>query len=108
MSSEKKNFKIGEVAKMFGVNTSLLRFWETEFEELTPLKTKGGERIYREEHINLIEQIYDLTKNKGYTIPGAKEVLKVAKDKLEFQREMTERLRKIRTFLEKLKNNLDD
>ncbi|MCO6495889.1 MAG: MerR family transcriptional regulator [Bacteroidetes bacterium] len=105
---ERKNFRIGEVAKMFKVNTSLLRFWEKEFEELKPHKTKGGERIYREEQIKLISQIYDLTKVKGYTLSGAKEILNISKEKLEVQNEITLKLKRVKDFLEELKMELED
>lgn len=106
--SERKNFKIGEVAKMFKVNASLLRFWEREFVQLKPLKTRGGERVYRKEHIEIIAQIYELTKVKGYTLDGAKEVLQTQKSRLEFQIDMTQRLTKIKSLLEELRSNLDE
>ncbi|MBX2985019.1 MAG: MerR family transcriptional regulator [Bacteroidia bacterium] len=107
-ANERKNFRIGEVAKMFKVKTSLLRFWETEFEQLKPLKTKGGERIYRAEHIKLIAQIHDLTKEKGYTLAGAKEILTISNHKLEIQQDITQRLKKVRTILEGLKKELEE
>jgi DNA-binding transcriptional MerR regulator len=65
-------YSIGEVAAMFDVNTSLLRFWETEFSNLKPKKNRRGTRQYRIEDIEIVERIFDLVKTQGYTIEGAK------------------------------------
>jgi len=105
---EKKYFRIGDVAAKFNVNASLLRYWETQFEELKPLKTKGKERLYTLDNIKLIEQIFELTKTKGYTLAGAKEILSSSKGKLEHQIEIKEKLLKIKGFLEDLKKGLEE
>lgn len=107
-TDERKYFKIGDVAEKFKVNPSLLRYWETQFEELKPLKTKGKERLYTLENIKLIGQIFELTKTKGYTLAGAKEILSSSKSKLEHQIEIKERLVKIKEFLEDLKKGLEE
>ena len=65
-------YSIGEVADMIGVNQSLLRFWETEFPQLKPHKHNNGIRAYTEKDIDLIRQIFHLTKECGYTLDGAR------------------------------------
>jgi DNA-binding transcriptional MerR regulator len=66
---------IGEVAKLFNVSTSLLRYWEREFSQLKPKKSKQGIRKYSQADISKLRLIYDLVKKQGYTIRGAKEAL---------------------------------
>ena len=73
-------YSIGEVAKMFNVNESLLRFWEKEFPFITPKKAGGNVRQYRKEDIENIRLVYHLVKEKGLTLQGAKQKLKVSKD----------------------------
>ena len=65
---EKFYFSIGEVAQLFGLNESTLRFWEKEFDEISPRKTKKGTRYYRQEDIEQIRLIYHLVKERGMTI----------------------------------------
>jgi len=72
----KRYYKIGEVAKMFGVATSLIRYWETEFSQLKPLKNSSCVRRYRKEDVLIIDQIYELVKLKGYKLDGAKRALR--------------------------------
>lgn len=72
----KRYYKIGEVAKMFGVATSLIRYWETEFSQLKPLKNSSGVRRYRKEDVLIIDQIYELVKLRGYKLDGAKRALR--------------------------------
>lgn len=71
----KRYFKIGEVAKLFGLRASTLRHWEEEFKQLQPGKNRKGDRRYTPQDIHRVQQIYALLKEKGYTIPGAKEHL---------------------------------
>lgn len=66
---------ISEVAKSIGVATHVLRFWETKFEEIQPLKRSGGRRYYRPEDITIIKRIQDLLHNEGYTIKGVQALL---------------------------------
>ena len=73
---ERAQYSIGETAKMFGVNTSLLRYWEKEFDMIKPNKNKKGDRFFTTKDIETIRTIYYLTKVKGYTLQGAKEALK--------------------------------
>ena len=69
-------YSIGEVAKMFNVNASLLRFWEKEFDIQIAKKNKKGNRLYSVKEIAVIHTIYDFVKLQGYTIEGAKRALK--------------------------------
>lgn len=80
---KKFQYSISEVAEMFGVNTSLLRFWEKEFPQIKPHKNAKGNRYYRKEDISLIYKIYQVVKIEGHTLDGAKNVLKSGKSKLE-------------------------
>ena len=73
---DKRYYKIGEVAKAFGVNTSLIRFWENEFDVLKPKKNKKGNRLFTPEDIQNLKMIYFLVKEKGFTLEGAKNKLK--------------------------------
>jgi DNA-binding transcriptional MerR regulator len=74
---EKKYFTIGEAADMLGVNRSVLRFWETEFEEISPRKTRKGRRMYNHKDIELLQQIHFLVKVKKFTLQGAREKLRL-------------------------------
>lgn len=72
---EKLYFSIGEVAEMFSVNTSLIRFWEKEFPQLQPKKNGRGNRVYSKKDVELFGKIYTLVKERGFTLDGAKGVL---------------------------------
>lgn len=84
---------------MFQVNTSLIRFWEKEFSVLRPRKNKKGNRLFTERDIRYLHMIYHLVKNKGYTLNGAKEVLKNDFDGLEEKVVLLSTLKKTRDFL---------
>ena len=75
-STGKYYYSIGEVAKMFGVSTSMIRYWENEFEVLRPRKNKKGNRLFTQRDVRYVHMIYHLTKVKGYTLAGAKMALK--------------------------------
>tara|TARA_B110000459_G_scaffold88916_1_gene99550 strand:+ start:4011 stop:4337 length:327 start_codon:yes stop_codon:yes gene_type:complete len=77
---EKRYYSIGEVAKAFNVNPSLLRFWEKEFEEIKPKKKQSGNRKYTSENVLIIQFIYHLIKEKGLTLQGAKKQLRLKKN----------------------------
>ena len=72
---EKRYYSIGEVADAFNVNPSLIRFWETEFSILNPKKNARGNRKFTKSDIEIINKIYFLLKEKGYTIQGAKDYI---------------------------------
>ncbi len=73
--SEEKNYRIGEVAEMLNLKTHVLRFWETEFPQLAPLRTGKGQRLYTDDHIGLLRRIQQLLHEQGMTIEGARRVL---------------------------------
>ena len=72
----KKYFSIGDVAKIINVKTSLIRFWENEFEILNPKKNKKGLRKYTDKDISILQKIYSLVKIDGFTLDGAKKSIK--------------------------------
>jgi len=80
-SLTKRYYKIGEVAKMFGVATSLIRYWEGEFDQLKPQKNANGVRRFLKGDVLVVDKIYDLVKTKGYKLEGAKSALKEMKNK---------------------------
>ncbi|HEY8387791.1 MAG TPA: MerR family transcriptional regulator [Parasegetibacter sp.] len=102
----KQYYGIGEVAAMFGVNTSLIRFWETEFDIIKPKKNKKGDRFFRPVDVKNLHMIYTLLRRKKFTIEGAKDYLKRNKKKAEQNFEIEQSLRKIRSFLLQLKADL--
>ncbi len=103
---EKVYYTIGEVADQFKVATSLIRFWESEFEHINPKKNKKGNRQYTKSDISDIELVYHLVKEKGYTLQGAREVIKNEKGKAKSNTEAIKSLEKVKTFLLELKNQL--
>ncbi|MBW7847752.1 MAG: MerR family transcriptional regulator [Bacteroidales bacterium] len=100
--TEKLYYPIGEVARMFNVNTSLIRFWEKEFEVLKPHKNKKGNRMFTQRDMRYLHMIYQLVKVKGYTLQGAKEALKDDFDAIEQQIIIKETLQKTLDFLKGL------
>ena len=103
---EKKYFSIGEVAEMLNVNPSLIRFWESEFDNLAPRKNKKGNRIYTEKDIETLKTIYYLVKERGFTLKGAKDKLKQNPKELEYEQKAKETLERVRGFLVELRNSL--
>lgn len=104
---EKKYYTIGEVAEKFGVATSLIRFWESEFETIKPTKNKRGIRVYTKEDIDDITIVYHYVKEKGYTLQGAKELLKTDKNQNLEKIEAVRSLEKVRDFLYELKKSFE-
>ena len=103
---EKRYYAIGEVAKAFQVNTSLLRFWEKEFKEIQPKKKSSGIRKFTPKDVEVLELIYHLVKEKGMTIEGAKNYLRTNKHKAESKLALLKKLETIKTELERLRENL--
>lgn len=103
---EKKYYTIGEVAEMFGVATSLIRFWESEFDTIRPKKNRKGNRQFTKEDIENIRIIYHLVKEKGYTLQGAKDILKNSSGKVKDRMELIESLEKVKGFLVDLRKKL--
>lgn len=103
---DKLYYSIGEVAKAFGVNASLIRFWEKEFDILKPKKNKKGNRYFTPEDIANLKLIYHLVKERGYTLEGAKTILQENKS-IKEEVELITRMEFIRSELLKLKESLD-
>ena len=105
---EKKYYSIGEVAFMFKVAPSLIRFWEKEFDILKPQKNRKGNRQFTKEDIENFKKVYHLVKEKGFTLQGAKEVLKDKSYQPEQEEkvEVVESLKKLKDFLIELREKL--
>lgn len=99
-------YSIGEVAKMFEVNTSLIRFWEKEFDVIQPRKNKKGNRLFTPKDVSNLEIIHKLVKTQGYTLEGAKKALKDNKQELQDQNKLKSKLEHLRDQLEEIKNKL--
>ena len=100
----KKYFTIGEVAEKLEVNTSLIRFWEREFDYINPKKNKKGLRKYTSDDIKKLEKVYHLLKKDKFTIDGAKKILK-KKDSKKNKR-IISKLENIRKKLIELKTKI--
>lgn len=100
---EKKYFSIGEVAEMLDVATSLIRFWESEFDIIKPKKNRKGNRQFTREDIDNVKLIYHLVKEKGYTLQGAKDLLKNGNDTLKEKVEIIDSLKKVKNFLKEIR-----
>jgi DNA-binding transcriptional MerR regulator len=103
---EKLYFSIGEVAEMFNVAPSLIRFWESEFDIIKPKKNRKGNRQFTKEDIDSVRTIYHLVKEKGFTLQGAKEMLRNDVQAVRDKMEMIDSLRKIRGFMVELRDKL--
>jgi DNA-binding transcriptional MerR regulator len=99
----KRYYTMGEVAKMFGVKKSLVRYWEQEFDYLKPWKSGKGERRFTADNLRQFETIFQLVKEKGYTVSGAKKFLQEEKEHLRQKQETMKALKRLRGFLEDLK-----
>ncbi|MEY3444005.1 MAG: hypothetical protein RLZZ519_2286 [Bacteroidota bacterium] len=103
---QKKYYTIGEVADMLDVKPSLIRFWETEFTQLSPRKNRKGNRTYTESDIEMLKTIYYLVKERKFTLKGAQDKLKQNPKDLEYEQRTRETLLKVRGFLAELKEYL--
>jgi DNA-binding transcriptional MerR regulator len=103
---EKRYYGIGEVADAFDVNTSLIRFWEKEFDVLQPKKNAKGNRKFTPEDIKNLELIYHLVKERGFTLEGAKTHLKENKQKTLDRFEIIRKLESVKAELLKIKDQL--
>ena len=102
---QRQYYAIGEVAEMFHVNASLLRYWETEFDILQPRKNRKGDRHFRPIDIKNLQLIHDLLRRRKLTIEGAKDFLKRNK-KTQERFELIQSLQKIKGFLLEIKASL--
>lgn len=103
MDTEKKQkriyYTIGDVAEYFGVNESTLRYWEDEFDIITPRRSSRGVRFYNQEDIDNVRLVYYLLKEKGLTLAGAKKQLKENRSGVILSNEIISRLKSVREEL---------
>jgi DNA-binding transcriptional MerR regulator len=103
---EKLYYSIGEVAEQFNVAPSLIRFWESEFDIIRPKKNRKGNRQFTKEDIDSVRTIYHLVKEKGFTLQGAKEMLRNDNSDVKDKLELIDSLKSVRRFLVELREKL--
>jgi DNA-binding transcriptional MerR regulator len=103
---EKRYYSIGELAKAFNVNASLIRFWDKEFDVLKPKKNAKGNRMFTPEDVKHLQLIYHLVKERGFTLEGARVHLKEGQKKTLDKYEIISKLEAIKSNLINLKNEL--
>lgn len=106
LSPDKRYYSIGEVAKAFNVNASLIRFWDKEFDILKPKKNAKGNRMFTPEDVKNLKLIYHLVKERGFTLEGARTHLKEGQKKTLDKFEIISRLEGIKVQLTNIKNEL--
>lgn len=108
MVAKKLYYTMGEVAEMFDVNASLIRYWESKFSCIRPHKNKKGNRLFTPEDIERLKQIYHLVKERGMTLEGANKVMRASSKSNDLSRdtEMLERLQRIRAALVEVREEL--
>ena len=103
---EKLYYSIGEVAGLFDVNASLIRYWEKEFDILKPKKNKKGNRLFTQQDLDNLRIIYHLVKERGFTLQGAKDKLRENKEDVVNKVEAIDSLNRIKGFLLDLKEQI--
>ena len=103
---EKVYYSISEVAELFEVNQSLIRFWEKEFDILKPQKNKKGNRLFTKNDLENLKLIYHLVRERGYTLQGAREKLKQSREDVVNTVQMISSLNRVKEFLLELKKEL--
>ena len=110
MDTEKKQkriyYTIGDVTEYFGVNESTLRYWEDEFDIITPRRSSRGVRFYNQEDIDNVRLVYYLLKEKGLTLAGAKKQLRENRSGVIRSNEIISRLKSVREELCGIRNEL--
>ncbi len=107
LKDEKLYYSIGEISDMFGESKSLIRYWETEFTTLKPHKNSKGDRRFTKENIDQLQLIFDLVKNRGFTIEGAKNEIRQNKDLLKQKQTVLHKLLGLKAEMQKLKDGLN-
>ena len=107
MELTKRYYSISEVAQMFEMNISKLRFWEEQFPTLTPKRDRSGDRKYTQDDIKHLQEIVELIDNQGYTIEGAKKSLDNKKKKKNVNQEVIDRLIEVKSFMTFLRDSLN-
>ncbi|GAB4018464.1 MerR family transcriptional regulator [Spirosoma migulaei] len=106
-NGSKLYYGIKEVAEMFGINASKLRYYEKEFSTLQPKKNRSGDRIYTQADIDHLTEILDLIDRQKYTLPGAREFLKARDERRKENARYIHKLQRIKSFMERLRDGLD-
>ncbi|MDR6966402.1 DNA-binding transcriptional MerR regulator [Flavobacterium arsenatis] len=106
LNPDKRYYSIGELAKAFDVNASLIRFWDKEFDILKPKKNAKGNRMFTPEDVKNLQLIYHLVKERGFTLDGAKTHLKEGQKKTLDKFEIISKLESIKVQLVNIKNEL--
>ena len=99
-------YSISEVSEMTGLAPHVLRYWESEFEELHPKKNRAGNRVYTDEDIGVLNRIHSLLKDDMYTLEGARQALKSGSGARSVNPEFRSELKRLRDFLEELLHTL--
>ena len=107
MELTKRYYSISEVAGMFEMNISKLRFWEEQFPTLTPKRDRAGDRKYTPDDINHLKEIVELVDAQGYTIEGAKKALDNKKKKKNVNQGVIDKLIEVKSFMVYLRESLD-
>lgn len=102
----KRYYSISEVAEMFDVSKSLIRFWENEFEILKPHKNSKGDRRFTQQNLEQLQLIYHLVKERGFTLSGAKQELKRQQEHEKEKTEVIETLERLKKMLTDFKDEL--
>ena len=101
-------YGIQEVAVLLNINASKLRYYEKEFPTLQPKKNRAGDRVYTQADIAHLREILELTNEKGYTLPGAREHLKTRDANRRSNARHISKLTELKAFLQQMRNSLDD
>ncbi|MCB0804195.1 MAG: MerR family transcriptional regulator [Bacteroidales bacterium] len=101
-------YSIGEVADMFQVNTSLIRYWDKEFDIIKPKKNKKGNRLFTPDDVKNFHVIYHLVKERGFTLEGARKKLKENKEDTINNIEVVKTLSDVKKLLLELRKELDE
>ncbi|WP_026995609.1 MerR family transcriptional regulator [Flectobacillus major] len=104
----KRYYSISEVAQMFNINISKLRFWEEQFPTLNPKRDRSGDRKYTQQDINHLKEIIQLVNEDGHTIDGAKKALERNKQRKTTNQNVVDTLVGLRDFFKKLRDSLDE
>lgn len=100
----KRYYSIGEVAELFDLKASVIRFWEGEFDYLRPHKNAKGDRRFTKENLEQVRLIHHLLKERGFTIEGARKEIASRKDELTEKLRLIERLKAVREELNRLRD----
>jgi DNA-binding transcriptional MerR regulator len=103
---EKLYYSIGEVGELLDLEAHVLRYWESEFEALSPRKNRAGRRVYTDDDIEMVRRIKTLLREEKYTIAGARQVLARERNREKASRRLEDELREMRSFLQDLLDRL--